>query len=131
MTDHVLVVEDCAEHRELIRVIFDSARIPVVFAESAEEALTLLRDFRPKLILMDIVLPRMDGLALTRKLREDSALRTIPIVGFTAQAMEGDEQQAMAAGCDGYITKPVTLETLNTKLLGWLDRPPVVPPHGN
>ena len=76
-------------------------------AGDAEEALAVLATFRPRLILMDLQLPGMDGLELTRRLKADPATRDIVIVALTAYAMKGDEERARAAGCDGYVTKPI------------------------
>jgi two-component system cell cycle response regulator DivK len=75
------------------------------------EALAVLREFAPRLILMDIQLPGMDGLALTRKLKADSATSDTLIVGLTAYAMKGDEERVLAAGCDGYVAKPIDTRT--------------------
>jgi CheY-like chemotaxis protein len=78
----------------------------------AEEALEVLETFAPALILMDIQLPGMDGLELTRRLKSDAARRHIVVVALTAYAMKGDEEKARAAGCDGYLTKPIDPDTL-------------------
>ena len=81
-------------------------------AADAEEALALLESFRPRLILMNLQLPGMDGLELTRRLKADLRSRDIVILAFTAYAMKGDEEKARAAGCDGYVSKPVDTEAL-------------------
>lgn len=75
-------------------------------AEDAEAGLALAREQRPDLILMDIQLPGMDGLTATRALKRDPATATIPVLALTAHAMKGDEEQILAAGCDGYLAKP-------------------------
>ena len=79
---------------------------------NAEDALQLLRTVTPRLILMDIQLPGMDGLELTRRLKADPATRAIRVIALTAYAMKGDDEKAFAAGCDGYITKPIDVERL-------------------
>jgi two-component system cell cycle response regulator DivK len=79
----------------------------VISATNAEAGLTLARDEQPHLILMDIQLPGMDGLAATVLLKQDAATRAIPVVALTALAMKGDEARIRAAGCDGYIAKPL------------------------
>jgi CheY-like chemotaxis protein len=81
-------------------------------ATDAEEALGVLGSFHPRLTLMDLQLPGMDGLELTRRLKADPATRDIVVLALTAYAMKGDEQKALAAGCDGYIPKPIDTRTL-------------------
>jgi CheY-like chemotaxis protein len=81
--------------------------VEVRTAASAEEALTVLESFTPRLILMDLQLPGLDGLELTRRLKADPARREIIVLALTAYAMKGDAEKARAAGCDGYITKPI------------------------
>jgi CheY-like chemotaxis protein len=103
----VLVVEDNALNMKLIRSLLTLGKCRVLEAGNAEDGLTLARQSRPHLILMDIQLPGMDGLAATRTLKEDPALRERPVSALTAHAMAGDERRALEAGCDGYITKPV------------------------
>ena len=89
-------------------------------AESAARALELLAGFRPDLILMDISMPGMDGLELTRKLKADEAFRGIPIVALTASAMKGNETRAFEAGCDGYIVKPIDTRRFPQEIAAFL-----------
>jgi CheY-like chemotaxis protein len=103
----ILIVDDNPVNLKLARVLLSSQGYEVRTASDAEEALTLLRDFRPRLILMDIQLPGMDGLELTRRLKADPALEGVIILGLTAYAMKGDEEKVLAAGCDGYVAKPI------------------------
>ena len=103
----VLVVEDNALNMKLIRSLLQMGKYRVLEAEDAETGLALARQSRPDLILMDIQLPGMDGLAATRALKEDPGLREIPVLALTAHAMQGDELKALEAGCSGYITKPI------------------------
>jgi CheY-like chemotaxis protein len=119
--ENVLVVEDNVMNLKLVRILLEQQEYVVTEALNAEEALEILkyRDF--DLILMDIQLPKMDGLTLTKMLKEDSKTAGIPIVALTAHAMRGDEQKAHAAGCIGYIPKPIdTVEFPNLvkKFLG-------------
>lgn len=107
----ILVVEDTPVNLELVIDLLESASHTVFTAEAAESGITLAREKQPDLILMDIGLPGMDGLAATRSLKQDSATRHIPIVALTAHALPGDEQDARAAGCVGYITKPIDTHT--------------------
>lgn len=108
----ILIVDDNQMNLKLVRVVLAGEGYQVRTAADAEEALGVLEAWRPSLILMDIQLPGMDGLELTRRLKADAATREIFIVAITAYAMKGDEQRALAAGCDGYITKPIDTRTL-------------------
>ncbi|MEO8069935.1 MAG: response regulator [Acidobacteriota bacterium] len=103
----VLVVEDNAANMALAVFLLESAGHTVLTAIDAEAGLTLARAEQPGLILMDIQLPGMDGLEATTLLKRDHATRAIPVVALTALAMKGDEERIRAAGCDGYIAKPM------------------------
>ena len=103
----VLIVEDNPANMTLALVLLESAGHSVITATNAEAGLTLARDEQPQLILMDIQLPGMDGLEATRLLKQDDATRRIPVIALTALAMKGDEERIRAAGCDGYIAKPL------------------------
>ncbi|HZF81600.1 MAG TPA: response regulator [Rubrivivax sp.] len=107
----VMVVDDHVLNVELVRFILDAEGFGVALAGDAQQALAQLPSFAPDLILMDIQMPGIDGLALTRQLKADTATRGIVIVAFTAYAMKGDEARMMAAGCDGYISKPIEVAT--------------------
>jgi two-component system, cell cycle response regulator DivK len=104
----VLVVEDNAANMALATFLLQSAGHTVLSAIDAEAGLTLARAEQPHLILMDIQLPGIDGLAATRLLKDDDLTRTIPVIALTALAMKGDEERIRAAGCDGYIAKPLS-----------------------
>ena len=108
----ILIVDDNVQNLKLARVILAIEGYDVRTAADAEEALALLRTFRPHVILMDLQLPGMDGLELTRQLKADRATRGIRIIALTAYAMKGDEEKAFAAGCDGYVSKPIDTERL-------------------
>ena len=108
----ILIVDDNVQNLKLARVILTNEGFDVQTAADAEEALALLRTSRPHLILMDLQLPGMDGLQLTRQLKGDGATRGIRIIALTAYAMKGDEEKAFAAGCDGYVSKPIDTERL-------------------
>jgi two-component system cell cycle response regulator DivK len=103
----VLIIEDNAANMRLAIFLLESAGHSVITATDAEAGLTLARDEQPQLILMDIQLPGMDGLEATRLLKQDDATRGIPVIALTALAMKGDEERIRAAGCDGYIAKPL------------------------
>ena len=103
----VLIVEDNPANMTLAMFLLQSVGHTVLRATDAEAGLTLARDAQPHLILMDIQLPGMDGLEATMALKNDTATRAIPVIALTALAMKGDEERIRAAGCDGYIAKPM------------------------
>jgi two-component system cell cycle response regulator DivK len=103
----ILIVEDNPANMTLAIFLLESAGHSVLCAVDAEAGLTLARQNQPQLILMDIQLPGMDGLEATRLLKRDDATRAIPVIALTALAMKGDEERIRAAGCDGYIAKPL------------------------
>jgi two-component system, cell cycle response regulator DivK len=103
----VLIVEDNPTNMTLAVFLLESAGHTVISARDAEAGLALARDQQPNLILMDIQLPGMDGLEATALLKSNDATRAIPVIALTALAMRGDEARILAAGCDGYIAKPM------------------------
>jgi two-component system cell cycle response regulator DivK len=111
MKKSILLVDDSLPNLKLTRFLLMEDGFEVRTAENAEQALLALETRVPDMILMDIQMPGMDGLALTRHLRRDGSLHGVPIVAFTASAIKGDEEIALAAGCDGYITKPIDTRT--------------------
>jgi two-component system cell cycle response regulator DivK len=108
----ILIVDDNPTNMKLVRVLLASEGYNVRAAADAEEALNVLKEFQPRMILMDIQLPGIDGLELTRRLKSDPATRDITIIGLTAYVMKGDKERILAAGCDGYIPKPIDTRTL-------------------
>jgi len=107
MSDSILIVDDNEQNLKLARVILVTEGYDVRTAGDAEEALTVLEAFTPRLILMDLQLPGMDGLELTRRLKADPVRQAIVVIALTAYAMKGDAEKARAAGCDDYVTKPI------------------------
>ena len=103
----VLVIEDNAANLTFAVFLLESASHQVMTAADAEEGLACARSEIPDLILMDIQLPGMDGLEATAQLKRDEATRNIPVIALTALAMKGDEERIRAAGCNGYIAKPM------------------------
>jgi two-component system cell cycle response regulator DivK len=103
----ILVVEDNLASMKLATFLLESAGHVVLSATNAEDGLTLALGDQPNLILMDIQLPGMDGLEATAVLKRDLATCRIPVIALTALAMKGDEERIRAAGCDGYIAKPM------------------------
>lgn len=112
MSARILIVDDNPVNLKLASDILEIEGYAVVKAEDAEEAQEMLKDIIPDLILMDIALPGMDGLTLTRTLKADARLKHVPVIALTAFAMKGDDQKAFEAGCDGYITKPIDTRKL-------------------
>jgi two-component system, cell cycle response regulator DivK len=108
----VLIVEDNPDNMTLAVFVLQSVGHTVISATDAEAGLSLARDEQPDLILMDIQLPGMDGLDATMRLKRDGATSAIPVVALTALAMKGDEERIRAAGCDGYLAKPVRYREL-------------------
>src|SRR4051812_27232883 len=108
----ILIVDDNAQNLKLVRIVLAAEGYEIRTAGDAEDAMTLLKSYRPRLILMDLQLPGMDGLELTRRLKADLSWRGLVIVALTAYAMKGDEERARAAGCDDYVTKPIDIDAL-------------------
>lgn len=103
----VLIVEDNPMNMELASDLLEMAGYQVVTSDTAVGGIQLARERMPDVVLMDIALPDMDGLAATRQMKEDPRLNHIPVIALTAHAMGGDEKKALDAGCDAYITKPI------------------------
>jgi CheY-like chemotaxis protein len=118
----ILIVDDNAQNLKLARVILAAEDYEVRTAIDAEDALRVLESFTPRLILMDLQLPGMDGLELTRMLKADAKRRDIVIIAFTAYAMKGDDRKALDAGCDGYISKPIDTDALPRMVGAYLAR---------
>jgi len=112
MGQMVLVVDDNALNRELLRLVLEQQGYEVREAVSAEEALRMVQEIHPVLILMDCHLPGMDGLTATRQLKRIEGISGIPVVAVTAHAMPGDRERALEAGCNDYISKPVDFSRL-------------------
>jgi CheY-like chemotaxis protein len=118
----ILIVDDHPVNLKMVRVLLKLEGYEVRTAGDAAEALAALQTFRPRLVLMDLQLPGMDGLELTRRLKADPATREVIILALTAYAMKGDKQKALEAGCDGYIPKPIDTRTLPHVIASHLDR---------
>lgn len=116
----ILVVEDNPINLKLIKVLLTVEGYEVFISTNAEEALDMLSKIHPQLILMDIQLPSMNGLELTKKLKADSKYQKIPIIAITAYAMKNDEQKVLEAGCDGYIAKPIDVTKFSQTIEDYL-----------
>jgi CheY-like chemotaxis protein len=120
MKKRILVVEDNLLNLELVTDLLEVAGFIVCPARTGEEGLHAAREQPPDLILMDLSLPGLDGLAATRSLRADPATRHLTIIALTAHAMNGDEALALRAGCDGYLTKPIDTRTFAAKVAAFI-----------
>jgi CheY-like chemotaxis protein len=116
----ILYVEDNADNRLLIRRILTADGYSVIEAESAAHALLVLGEHTPDLILMDINMPDIDGYTLTAQLKAQTGFRHIPIIAMTANALKGDQERSLQAGCDGYIQKPIDVDTLTDQIARFL-----------
>jgi CheY-like chemotaxis protein len=105
----ILVVEDNDKNRKLVRDVLTFKGYRIVEAETGEEGVRLARERQPRLVLMDIQLPGIDGIETLRRLRADDLTRGIPVIAVTASAMDRDRQKIMAAGFDGYQSKPLNV----------------------
>lgn len=124
----ILVIEDNPDNMTLAVLLLGSAGHTVLSAIDAEIGLTLAHEHLPQLILMDIQLPGMDGLQATALLKAHSATAAIPVLALTALAMKGDEERIRAAGCDGYIAKPMSVHGFLRAVAAHLAAPPAAPP---
>jgi len=120
--ESILIVDDNPDNQDLTRIVLECEGWEVRVAEDALHALKILETYLPRLILMDVQMPGMDGLELTRKLRADATFRDVIIVALTAYAMKADEDKARAAGCDGYISKPIDTRTFPERVRRYLNR---------
>jgi two-component system cell cycle response regulator DivK len=121
MTRRILVVEDQEDNRRIVRDLLTATGYELIEAQDGEAGIRLAKEQRPDLILMDIQLPVLDGYEATRRIKADPELRAVPIVVVTSYALSGDEQKAIAAGCDAYVAKPFSPRQLLAtvrKLLG-------------
>jgi CheY-like chemotaxis protein len=116
----ILVVDDNPTNLKLISFLLVKRGYQVKSAPGGLEALEVLKTFTPVLILMDMQMPDLDGFELTRRLKADPATRDITIVALTAYAMKGDEERVRAAGCDGYLAKPIDTRTLPQAVASYL-----------
>jgi CheY-like chemotaxis protein len=118
----VLIAEDNAVNRELLRELLELRGYAVLEACDGKEALHMIEQERPELLLLDIGMPVMDGFAVIRRIRENPLLAPLPVVAVTAYAMRGDREKILNSGFDGYLSKPVDARSLAEELTRLLDR---------
>jgi two-component system cell cycle response regulator DivK len=118
----ILYVEDNQDNRTLVRRILQAEGFRVIEAEKASSAMQVLDGNQPDLILMDINLPEVDGYSLTTHLKLRPELRDVPIVALTANVMRGDRERSLEAGCDGYIQKPIDVDTFVERIREYMTR---------
>ncbi len=121
MSRQILVVDDNQVNTKLVSCVLVVEGYQVACAAEAQQAISMLQKKTFDLILMDLALPGMDGLELTRRLKLDVQTKKIPVVALTANAMKGDEQQALDAGCIGYITKPINTSEFPKQIENFLE----------
>lgn len=110
MGEKILIIEDNITNLKLVRLLLKIEGYEIFTASDASEALHILQTVHPKLILMDLQLPGKNGLDLTKEIKADPKLKDIVIIALTAYAMKGDEEKAKLAGCDEYMTKPISVD---------------------
>ncbi len=118
----ILYVEDNPDNRMLVRRVLLSEDYSLIEARNAGEALNVLKESQPDLILMDINMPDMDGYTLTSQIKSMSGFERIPILAITANVMRGDREKTLEAGCDGYIQKPIDIDQLTKEIEKFMPR---------
>lgn len=118
----ILYVEDNVDNRTLVRRVLTAEGYSIIEAVNATQALEILRNTKPSLILMDINMPDIDGYTLTARIKETPGLEFIPIIALTANVMRGDRERSLEAGCDGYIQKPIDIDALAEQVERFLRR---------
>ncbi|MCC6469035.1 MAG: response regulator [Alphaproteobacteria bacterium] len=120
MSKRILIVEDTEDNRRIMRDLLSSAGYALLEAQTGEEGISMAKEHRPDLILMDIQLPVIDGYEATRRIKKEPELSRIPIIAVTSYALAGDEAKTRAAGCDGYVAKPFSPRQLLQKVREFL-----------
>lgn len=124
MDNTVIYIEDNIHNRAITRRILESRGYNVIEAEDGINGLAMVEELKPSLVLLDIGLPRMDGMEVASRIKANPDLAHIPVIALTASAMRGDRERFLAAGCNDYLSKPVRAMELLEKVQMWL-------PHGN
>ena len=119
--ESILIVDDSLMILKMVRFVLQSEGYVIQTASGGNEALSILDTFKPKLVLMDMQMPGIDGLETTRRIKANPDTQGIIVVALTASAMKGDQEKAISAGCDGYITKPFTNPEMLSCIREYLD----------
>lgn len=122
MSKRILYIEDNPENRMLIRRVLEAEGYTLIEAEDGAAGLRVAAESQPDLILMDINLPELDGYEVTARLKNLPGLTQVPIIAVTANVMKGDREKTLAAGCDGYIQKPIDIDLLPVQIERFLRR---------
>ena len=120
MSKRILLIEDQDDNRQIVRDLMAASGYELIEATTGEEGIAAAARERPDLILMDIQLPGIDGYEVTRRIKANPQLKSIPIIAVTSYALSGDDKKAFAAGCDGYVTKPYSPRLLLAKIREYL-----------
>ena len=118
----ILYVEDNLENRILVQRILEAEGYTFLGASNAHEGLALARSHHPDLILVDINMPEVDGLTMTKELKSDARFENVPMIAVTANVMRGDRERTLRAGCDGYIQKPIDVDLLPRQIVHFLQQ---------
>jgi two-component system, cell cycle response regulator DivK len=122
MTQQILYIEDNPDNRTLVRRVLQSEGYVVREAPDGRTGLQMAAEQRPDLVLMDINLPEVDGYEITARLKQLTGMSQVPVIAVTANVMKGDREKTLAAGCDGYIQKPIDIDTLSNQIEHFLTR---------
>ncbi|HZY45909.1 MAG TPA: response regulator [Anaerolineae bacterium] len=122
MTKQILYIEDNSDSRTLVRRVLQSEGYVVREAPDGRTGLQMAAEQRPDLVLMDINLPEVDGYEVTARLKQLAGMSQVPVIAVTANVMKGDREKTLAAGCDGYIQKPIDIDTLSNQIEHFLTR---------
>lgn len=118
----ILIVEDNIDNYELVRFLLERAGHEIIWARSGREGIDMAKSGQPDLILMDLSLPEMDGWTATERLKSDPLTNQIPVVALTAHTLPGDRKRALDAGCDGYLSKPMSIALFNETIEETLEK---------
>lgn len=116
----VLYVEDNVDNLNLVKRVLEAEGFHFIGAGSAMDGVTMVKDFHPDIILVDINMPELDGLTMTAEIKQDPGYTGTPIIALTANVMRGDRERSLNAGCDGYIQKPIDIDQLSVQIVRFL-----------
>ena len=120
MTATILYIEDNCDNRLLVRRVLEAEGYRVIEAEDGLAGMDFVQSETPDLVLMDINLPELDGYEVTKRLKQSPAMAEVPVIAMTANVMKGDREKTIAAGCDGYIPKPIDIDSLPSQIAKFL-----------